>query len=81
LIPIWTTRRAAEEAGFEVRDLENLREHYFLTLYHWLRNLEASQEQAAPWSANSNTESGVCTWRDQPTISNPASWICTSRCW
>jgi cyclopropane-fatty-acyl-phospholipid synthase len=46
LIPIWTTLRAAEEAGFEVRDLENLREHYFLTLYHWLRNLEASQEQA-----------------------------------
>lgn len=46
MIPIWTTLRAAEEAGFEVRDLENLREHYFLTLYRWLRNLEASQEQA-----------------------------------
>jgi cyclopropane fatty-acyl-phospholipid synthase-like methyltransferase len=25
-----------------VRDVENLREHYFLTLCHWLRRLEAN---------------------------------------
>jgi len=46
MIPIATMLRHAEEAGFEVRDVENLREHYFLTLSHWLRRLEASEEQA-----------------------------------
>jgi cyclopropane-fatty-acyl-phospholipid synthase len=46
LIPIPTTLHCAEEAGFEVRDVENLREHYYLTLRHWLRRVEASMEQA-----------------------------------
>jgi cyclopropane-fatty-acyl-phospholipid synthase len=46
LVPISTTLARAEEAGFEVRDLENLREHYFLTLCHWLRRLEKNEEQA-----------------------------------
>lgn len=35
---------AAEAAGFEVRDVENLREHYILTLRHWVRRLEGSRE-------------------------------------
>ena len=38
--------RAAEGAGLEVRDVESLREHYALTLCHWLRRLEARHEQA-----------------------------------
>jgi len=46
LIPISTTLRCAEEAGFEVRDVENLREHYYLTLRHWLRRMESSMEEA-----------------------------------
>jgi len=46
LTPIFTTLRNAEEAGFEVRDVENLREHYYITLRHWLRRMEASMEQA-----------------------------------
>lgn len=37
---------AAEAAGFEVRDVENLREHYTLTLRHWIRRLEAAREAA-----------------------------------
>lgn len=37
---------AAEAAGFEVRDVENLREHYTLTLRHWLRRLEGAQDAA-----------------------------------
>lgn len=37
---------AAEAAGFEIRDVENLREHYTLTLQHWLRRLEARRDQA-----------------------------------
>jgi cyclopropane-fatty-acyl-phospholipid synthase len=38
--------RAAEAAGFEIRDVENLREHYVLTLRHWLRRLEANHGRA-----------------------------------
>src|SRR5262249_33573764 len=46
LVPIATMLGHAEQAGFEVRDVENLREHYFLTLCQWLRRLEANEEQA-----------------------------------
>jgi cyclopropane-fatty-acyl-phospholipid synthase len=46
LAPINVTLHAAEEAGFEVRDVESLREHYALTLRHWVRRLEAHHEQA-----------------------------------
>jgi cyclopropane-fatty-acyl-phospholipid synthase len=34
-----------ESAGFEIRDVENLREHYALTLTHWLGNLERNAER------------------------------------
>jgi cyclopropane-fatty-acyl-phospholipid synthase len=30
----------------EVRDLENLREHYALTLHNWVQRLEAHAEEA-----------------------------------
>jgi cyclopropane-fatty-acyl-phospholipid synthase len=46
LTPINVTLRAAEEAGFEVRDVESLREHYMLTLRHWVRRLEAHHKEA-----------------------------------
>ncbi|MBC7235240.1 MAG: class I SAM-dependent methyltransferase [Chloroflexi bacterium] len=46
LVPIGTTIRVAEDIGFEVRDVESLREHYALTLRHWVRNLEAHHEEA-----------------------------------
>ena len=36
-----------QENGFEVRHLESLREHYALTLRHWVSNLEAGWEAAA----------------------------------
>jgi cyclopropane-fatty-acyl-phospholipid synthase len=35
-----------QTAGFEVRDVESLREHYALTLRNWVRNLEARREEA-----------------------------------
>jgi cyclopropane-fatty-acyl-phospholipid synthase len=41
LVPIGEVISAAERAGFEVRDLESLREHYEVTLGHWLGRLEA----------------------------------------
>ncbi len=34
-----TMNAALEQAGFEVRDVESLREHYALTLRAWVRNL------------------------------------------
>src|SRR5262249_39129695 len=46
LVPISTMLEYAEKAGFEVRDVENLREHYALTLYHWAQRLEAHEEDA-----------------------------------
>src|SRR5581483_5104929 len=41
LATLGTTIRTAEDCGFEVRDVENLREHYARTLRHWVRRLEA----------------------------------------
>jgi len=46
LVPINATLQAAEEAGFEVRDVESLREHYAMTLRHWVRRLEAHHADA-----------------------------------
>ena len=37
----------AEAAGFETRDIESLREHYALTLRHWVRRLEVCHDEAA----------------------------------
>jgi cyclopropane-fatty-acyl-phospholipid synthase len=37
---------AAEGAGFEVRDVESLREHYAMTLRHWVRSLEEKSRDA-----------------------------------
>ena len=44
--PVTIVTAAAEGAGFEVRDVENLREHYALTLRHWVRRLEAGHTAA-----------------------------------
>lgn len=46
LVPISSSLHAAEEAGFEVRDVESLREHYTLTLRHWVRRLEKRHDAA-----------------------------------
>jgi len=46
LISISTTLQVAETVGFEVRDVESLREHYALTLRHWVRRLEAHHDEA-----------------------------------
>lgn len=46
LVPVSEANLMAENAGFEVRDVENLREHYALTLRHWVRRLEASHDEA-----------------------------------
>ncbi|WP_314174598.1 cyclopropane-fatty-acyl-phospholipid synthase family protein [Streptomyces winkii] len=51
LAPVGQTVAVLEEAGFEVRDLESLREHYALTLRAWVANLEAAFETAARLSS------------------------------
>ena len=40
LVPIATMVGVLEDAGFEVRDVQALREHYALTLRAWAANLE-----------------------------------------
>jgi cyclopropane-fatty-acyl-phospholipid synthase len=46
LLPVATTAGILEESGFEVRDVESLREHYALTLRRWVSNLEAEWDRA-----------------------------------
>ena len=46
LIPVGTTTDTLENTGFEVHDVESLREHYALTLKYWSKNLTANKEEA-----------------------------------
>ncbi len=46
LVPLTTSLGSAESSGFEVKDVESLREHYALTLQHWVRRLEAHAGEA-----------------------------------
>ncbi|MDB5311048.1 MAG: Cyclopropane-fatty-acyl-phospholipid synthase [Gemmataceae bacterium] len=38
-------QESAALAGLEIRDVENLREHYVLTLENWARRLEANRDR------------------------------------
>ncbi|AJE03139.1 SAM-dependent methyltransferase [Geobacter pickeringii] len=46
LVPVSEMVRVAEAAGFEVRDMESLREHYALTLQRWVSRLDAAWDAA-----------------------------------
>ena len=46
LVPVGKLVSPMEDAGWEVRHEENLREHYALTLMHWSRNLEEHWDEA-----------------------------------
>jgi cyclopropane-fatty-acyl-phospholipid synthase len=46
LIDVGRVVGAMERAGFEVRDVESLREHYARTLRAWVTNLESNWEDA-----------------------------------
>ncbi|WP_406014618.1 cyclopropane-fatty-acyl-phospholipid synthase family protein [Streptomyces sp. NBC_00984] len=46
LAPVGRTVATLEEAGFEARDVESLREHYALTLRRWVANLEEHRDRA-----------------------------------
>ncbi|MEV4946651.1 cyclopropane-fatty-acyl-phospholipid synthase family protein [Streptomyces sp. NPDC053755] len=46
LAPMGRTLATLEDAGFEVRDVEAIREHYALTLRRWVANLESRWAEA-----------------------------------
>ena len=46
LLDVAEVVRAMQRSGFEVRDVESLREHYSRTLHHWVSNLEEHWEEA-----------------------------------
>ncbi|MFF4752700.1 class I SAM-dependent methyltransferase [Streptomyces sp. NPDC002514] len=46
LAPVGSTVTLLERAGFEVRDVESIREHYALTLRQWVTRLEADWNRA-----------------------------------
>ncbi len=45
IVPIHFTLTSAGKQGFELRDVENLREHYYRTLAAWLDNFERSRDR------------------------------------
>ena len=59
LVRIARALTIAEAAGFEVRDVENLREHYTRTLRAWVRNIETRREAAVAAAG----ESSYRAWR------------------
>lgn len=45
LVAVSSVMASAERVGFELRDVESLREHYAMTLRHWIAGLEAHSDQ------------------------------------
>ncbi len=76
VLPLSTTLHAAEISGFEARDVESLREHYALTLHHWLTRLEAHHEEAVKLTDEptyriwrlSHASAGLGFWMNRHTI-------------
>jgi cyclopropane-fatty-acyl-phospholipid synthase len=54
-----TVQKIMEDSGFEIHDVEGLRQHYALTLREWVRRLEARHEEAL----NHVTEAVYRIWR------------------
>jgi cyclopropane-fatty-acyl-phospholipid synthase len=46
LVPAAAIIASAEAEGFEMRDVESLREHYVATLRHWVHRLEPHAQDA-----------------------------------
>jgi cyclopropane-fatty-acyl-phospholipid synthase len=54
LVAVADALRIAERTGFEVRDVENLREHYARTLRAWIANLERNRAAAVAAAGEQN---------------------------
>ncbi|BDE08255.1 cyclopropane-fatty-acyl-phospholipid synthase [Vulcanimicrobium alpinum] len=74
LVSIETILRAAGRVGFEVRDVENLREHYARTLRAWHKNLEASCDNVIA----ATDERTYRIWKIYMAGSARNFWRCTS---
>jgi cyclopropane-fatty-acyl-phospholipid synthase len=59
LVAVSEALNLAERTGFEVRDVENLREHYTRTLRAWVGRLEANRDAAIATAG----EQSYRTWR------------------
>ncbi len=59
LVPVSEANLIAERSGFEVRDVESLREHYALTLRHWVNRLAEHRVEAS----QATDEVTYRTWR------------------
>ena len=59
MIPDNEVNLIAEKAGFEVRDVENLREHFALTLRHCVYRLAERHKEAV----KDSDEATDCIWR------------------
>ncbi|HXO17395.1 MAG TPA: cyclopropane-fatty-acyl-phospholipid synthase family protein [Candidatus Dormibacteraeota bacterium] len=59
LVAVSNALAAAERVGFEVRDVESLREHYERTLRAWMGNLERNRAQAVAAAG----ETSYRSWR------------------
>lgn len=67
LVPVSEANLVAQQAGFEVRDVENLREHYALTLRAWATRLEERAPEATRYG-------GVRMYRLWRLYMGMASW-------
>ena len=81
LVTLSEALHGAESQGFEVRDVENLREHYELTLRRWvagLRQNEARLLDLVP--RDTHPDPAALRWPDRPRPSIAAPSASTSRC-
>jgi cyclopropane-fatty-acyl-phospholipid synthase len=59
LVPVSEVNLVAARCGLELRDLENLREHYAQTLRRWVRLMETYEKEAI----QATSQATLRTWR------------------
>ena len=79
LIDVGDSVLAMERAGFEVRDVESLREHYALTLRAWVPTWRPTGTRPCAWSAWPGRASGASTCPARSSGSPTGASPCT-RC-
>ena len=80
LVPVSFANLAAERAGFEVRDVENLREHYARTLHQWVNRIEARQTEVVAVSDEATDHTwqlcmAASAWPQGEPSAEPQLWL------